>query len=60
MRGDFTSQRQHPPEVLAPVDDAPTLWTNDAAQGSLATMQCLALIGHRLDAVVDDAPGAHV
>ena len=48
MRGDFVSERVDPPSVMAPVDDAPTLWTNDAAQGSLATMQCLALIGHRL------------
>ena len=48
MRGDFASERVEPPYVLAPVDDAPTLWTNDAAQGSLATIQCLALIGHRL------------
>jgi hypothetical protein len=48
MRGDFRSERVEPPHVLAPVDDAPTLWTNDAAQGSLATIQCLALIGDRL------------
>ncbi|GAB2603802.1 Tat pathway signal sequence domain protein [Pseudactinotalea suaedae] len=53
MRGDFTSVRREPPEVMAPVDDAPTLWTNDAAQGSLATMQCLALIGHRLPETID-------
>ena len=50
MRGEVRWQRIEPPEVVAPVDDAPTLWTNDAAQGSLATMQCLALIGHRLPA----------
>ncbi|UFU07021.1 Tat pathway signal sequence domain protein [Ruania halotolerans] len=48
MRGDFVASRTEPPYVLAPVDDAPTLWTNDAAQGSLATMQCLALIGDHL------------
>ncbi len=48
MRGEFVAQPVHPPAVLAPVDDAPTLWTNDAAQGSLATMQCLALIGEHL------------
>lgn len=48
MRGDFVPERVEPPLVMAPVDDAPTLWTNDAAQGSLATMQCLALVGHRL------------
>ena len=48
MRGDFVTERVSPPAVLAPVDDAPTLWTNDAAQGSLATMQCLALIGDHL------------
>ncbi len=48
MRGDLVTTRVEPPHVLAAVDDAPTLWTNDAAQGSLATMQCLALIGHRL------------
>ncbi|WP_156251426.1 Tat pathway signal sequence domain protein [Pseudactinotalea terrae] len=53
MRGDFTSVRREPPEVMSPVDDAPTLWTNDAAQGSLATMQCLALIGHRLPEGMD-------
>ncbi|UFU03683.1 Tat pathway signal sequence domain protein [Ruania suaedae] len=48
MRGDFVSTQTLPPYVPAPVDDAPTLWTNDAAQGSLATMQCLALIGDHL------------
>ncbi|MFB9659687.1 Tat pathway signal sequence domain protein [Glycomyces mayteni] len=37
-----------PPEVLAPVDEARTLSTNDAAQCGLATIQNLALIGHRL------------
>lgn len=48
MRGEVRWQRIEPPYVLAPVDDAPTLWTNDAAQGSLATIQCLALVGDRL------------
>ncbi|WP_335985524.1 exo-rhamnogalacturonan lyase family protein [Glycomyces sp. MUSA5-2] len=37
-----------PPEVLAPVDEARTLSTNDAAQCGLATIQNLALIGRRL------------
>ncbi|WP_420112768.1 Tat pathway signal sequence domain protein [Pseudactinotalea sp.] len=50
MQGEITWERIEPPAVMSPVDDAPTLWTNDAAQGSLATMQCLALIGHRLPA----------
>lgn len=53
MRGDITWTRVEPPEVMSAVDDAPTLWTNDAAQGSLATMQCLALIGHRLPEELD-------
>lgn len=44
----FHAARHEPPEVLAPVEDAATLWTNDAAQSSLAMMQNLALIGHRL------------
>ncbi|MFC8600044.1 Tat pathway signal sequence domain protein [Isoptericola sp. NPDC057191] len=37
-----------PPETLVPIDEARTLSTNDAAQCSLATLQNLALIGHRL------------
>ncbi|WP_199041059.1 exo-rhamnogalacturonan lyase family protein [Glycomyces salinus] len=37
-----------PPEVPSPVDEARTLSTNDAAQCGLATIQNLALIGHRL------------
>jgi len=37
-----------PPETLVPIDEARTLSTNDAAQCSLATIQNLALIGHRL------------
>jgi hypothetical protein len=37
-----------PPDVLAPVDEARTLSTNDAAQCGLATIQNLALIGKRL------------
>ncbi|THV29474.1 Tat pathway signal sequence domain protein [Glycomyces paridis] len=44
----FIAVRVLPPEVLAPVEEARTLWTNDAAQCSLATIQNLALIGHRL------------
>jgi len=44
----FRAVRILPPEVLAPVDEARTLSTNDAAQCGLATIQNLALIGHRL------------
>ncbi|WP_432535379.1 exo-rhamnogalacturonan lyase family protein [Kineococcus arenarius] len=44
----FTRRRLEPPEVLAPVDEARTLSTNDAAQFSLAAIQNLALAGHAL------------
>ncbi|MEU6250923.1 Tat pathway signal sequence domain protein [Glycomyces sp. NPDC047010] len=44
----FRTVKILPPEVLAPVDEARTLSTNDAAQCGLATIQNLALIGHRL------------
>ena len=47
----FRTVRISPPDVLAPVDEARTLSTNDAAQCGLATIQNLALIGHRLGAV---------
>jgi hypothetical protein len=40
-------RRINPPTVLQPVDEL-TISTNDAAQSSLATIQNLALIGHRL------------
>jgi hypothetical protein len=40
-------RRITPPHVLAPVDELP-ISTNDAAQSSLAAIQNLALIGHRL------------
>ncbi|MFG3340885.1 Tat pathway signal sequence domain protein [Glycomyces sp. NPDC048151] len=44
----FQAVRILPPHVLSPVDEARTLSTNDAAQCGLATIQNLALIGHRL------------
>jgi hypothetical protein len=44
----FKAVRISPPEVLSPVDEARTLSTNDAAQCGLATIQNLALVGHRL------------
>ena len=47
----FRAVRVLPPEVPAPVDEARTLSTNDAAQCGLATIQNLALIGHRLPEV---------
>ena len=37
-----------PPAVLRPVDEAPWVSTNDAAQWSLAAIQNLALIGDHL------------
>jgi hypothetical protein len=46
----FAAVRISPPEVLSPVDEARTLSTNDAAQCGLATIQNLALVGHRLTA----------
>ncbi|HEV2296540.1 MAG TPA: hypothetical protein VGR35_22040 [Tepidisphaeraceae bacterium] len=59
MHGGITSQapgggdaartrRIEGPDVLNPVDEAPRLSTNDAAQWSLAAIQNLALIGHAL------------
>ncbi|MFC3492580.1 exo-rhamnogalacturonan lyase family protein [Glycomyces rhizosphaerae] len=47
----FQAVRILPPYVLAPVDEARTLSTNDAAQCGLATIQNLALIGRRLGLV---------
>jgi hypothetical protein len=44
----FRAVRILPPWVPAPVDEARTLSTNDAAQCGLATIQNLALIGDRL------------
>ena len=47
----FQAVRILPPYVLAPVDEARALSTNDAAQCGLATIQNLALIGLRLGLV---------
>ncbi|MCR2826024.1 exo-rhamnogalacturonan lyase family protein [Microbacterium sp. zg.Y909] len=47
-RRDFALQRIEPPHVLQPVDEVPTVSTNDAAQYGLAAIQNLALIGDRL------------
>ena len=47
-RRDFTLQRIEGPHVLNPVDEVPTVSTNDAAQYGLALIQNLALIGNRL------------
>jgi hypothetical protein len=47
-RRDFTLRRVEAPHVLNPVDEAPSVSTNDAAQYGLAAIQNLALIGDRL------------
>ncbi|WP_285247793.1 Tat pathway signal sequence domain protein [Pseudarthrobacter sp. efr-133-R2A-89] len=45
----FTLRRIEPPHVLLPVDEAPTVSTNDTAQFGLAVIQNLALVGRYLD-----------
>ena len=47
----FTLRKILPPFVLTPVDEAPTVSTNDTAQFGLAAIQNLALIGEHLPAV---------
>lgn len=47
-RRDFTLRRIDAPHVLNPIDEAPSVSTNDAAQYGLAAIQNLALIGDRL------------
>ncbi|MFF1832155.1 Tat pathway signal sequence domain protein [Paenarthrobacter sp. NPDC058040] len=49
----FTLRKIQPPFVLLPVDEAPTVSTNDAAQFGLAAIQSLALIGEHLPAVTE-------
>ncbi len=49
-RGRLGTQRISGPAVLYPVDEAPWISTNDAAQWSLAAIQNLALIGAHLPA----------
>ncbi|HKU35640.1 MAG TPA: hypothetical protein VJP90_08840, partial [Paenarthrobacter sp.] len=49
----FTLKKILPPFVLSPVDEAPTVSTNDAAQFGLAAIQNLALIGEHLPAVTE-------
>ena len=44
----FTLRTIEPPQVLLPVDEAPTVSTNDTAQFGLAVIQNLALIGQHL------------
>jgi hypothetical protein len=44
----FTLRKIEPPHVLLPVDEAPTVSTNDTAQFGLAVIQNLALIGGHL------------
>ncbi|MBT2532749.1 Tat pathway signal sequence domain protein [Arthrobacter sp. ISL-48] len=44
----FTLKTIQPPHVLLPVDEAPTVSTNDASQFGLAVIQNLALIGDHL------------
>ncbi|MEV7663470.1 Tat pathway signal sequence domain protein [Paenarthrobacter sp. NPDC089316] len=46
----FTLKKILPPYVLQPVDEAPTVSTNDTAQFGLAVIQNLALIGGELPA----------
>lgn len=52
-RRDLELHRLTGPEVLNPVDEVPSLGTNDAAQYGLAAIQNLALIG---DALPSEAP----
>jgi hypothetical protein len=52
----FTLKKIMPPHVLQPVDEAPTVSTNDTAQFGLAAIQNLALIGRHLPD--DSVPGA--
>ncbi|KAA9090031.1 Tat pathway signal sequence domain protein [Microbacterium radiodurans] len=47
-RRDLRRTRVLPPHVLNPVDEVPSISTNDAAQYGLAAIQNLALIGHLL------------
>ena len=47
-RRDFVLRRIDGPGVLNPVDEAPSVGTNDVAQYGLAAIQNLALIGDRL------------
>lgn len=49
----FTLKKILPPHVLQPVDEAPTVSTNDAAQFGLAVIQNLALVGQHLPAAAD-------
>ena len=44
-RRDFVLRRIEGPAVLNPVDEAPSVGTNDVAQYGLAAIQNLALIG---------------
>ena len=44
----FILRRIVPPEALLPVDEAPTVSTNDTAQFGLAVIQNLALVGRHL------------
>ncbi len=44
----FTLRTIEPPHVLLPVDEAPTVSTNDTAQFGLAVIQNLALVGRHL------------
>ncbi|MHC6593350.1 exo-rhamnogalacturonan lyase family protein [Arthrobacter sp. C152] len=44
----FTPRKIQPPHVLLPVDEAPTVSTNDTAQFGLAVIQNLALVGKYL------------
>lgn len=45
----FSLRKIEPPFVLLPVDEAPTVSTNDTAQFGLAVIQNLALVGTHLD-----------
>jgi hypothetical protein len=47
----FSLRKIEPPYVLTPVDEAPTVSTNDASQFGLAVIQNLALIGDHLAAL---------
>ena len=55
-RRDFVLRRIDGPGVLTPVDEVPSVSTNDASQYGLAAIQNLALIGDRLPPRPSDGP----
>ena len=53
-RRELRVDRILPPAVPAPVDEMPTVSTNDAAQYGLAAIQLLAILGDRVDDLAAD------